>query len=292
MGSLPRPELSLTRLLRAQPVLVRLGRTVEVFQRIDGAQAAAAFTYYAFFSLFPLVVLFVTVASRFIAPEQAGAAVLDYVKGYIPITGTLQQSLFTTLEGVIEARGQASAFATLLLIWGALQFFTTLVTATNRAWELPSSPWWELLQKNLVFLGGMVGAVLLGVALPALTQVGPTLLPLVVVFLSLVWFYRSAPRQPPPFASVGQAALGATLLLALLNRFFMLYLDTVVRLNVVYGALGTVMALLLWIYFAGTAVVFGACLSASQAAPAGQPTPRSGRPSSGTCSPEPERVET
>jgi YihY family inner membrane protein len=253
-----------------------LRRALGIFVRIDGAQAAAAFTYYAFFSLFPLIVLFVTIASGFIAPEQAGAAVLGYLKGYIPITGELQRSLFATLTGVIEARGQASAFATALLIWGALQFFTTLITATNRAWELPAYPWWKLLLKNLLFLGGMVGAVLLGVAVPALTQVGTTLLPILVVFLSLVWFYRSAPNQPAPLpaAPVWLAALVATLLLALLNRFFMLYLDNVVRLNVVYGAIGTVMALLLWIYFAGTVLLFGACLSASQQAPKDMPTRR------------------
>jgi YihY family inner membrane protein len=258
-------------------VLVRASQALRgalgIFFRIDGAQAAAAFTYYAFFSLFPLIVLFVTVASGFIDREQAGAAVLGYLKDYIPITGELQRSLFATLTGVIAARGQASLLATVLLIWGALQFFTTLITATNRAWEAPPYPLWKLLLKSLLFLGGMVAAVLLGVAVPLLTQVGRSLLPAFAVFLSLGLFYCHAPNRPKELLPAWLAALVATLLLALLNRFFMLYLDNVVRLNVVYGAIGTVMALLLWIYFAGTVLIFGACLSAAQQAPKNAPTP-------------------
>ena len=129
-----------------------LRSAVGIFVRIDGAQAAAAFTYYAFFSLFPLILLFVTVATIFVDRDQAGAAVLGYLKSYIPITGQLQHSLFTTLTGVIEARGQASVLATLLLIWGALQFFTTLITTANRAWNTPFDSWWRLLLKSLLFL--------------------------------------------------------------------------------------------------------------------------------------------
>ncbi|MBB6050789.1 YihY/virulence factor BrkB family protein [Armatimonas rosea] len=248
-------------------------RALGIFSRIDGAQAAAAFTYYAFFSLFPLIVLFVTVAAAFIDREQAGAAVLGYLRDYIPITGELQRSLFATLTGVIEARGQASLWATALLIWGALQFFTTLVTATNRAWEAPAYPLWKLLLKSLLFLGGMVAAVLLGVAVPVLTQVGRGLLPGTAVFLSLGLFYRHAPNHRVALAPAWLAALSATVLLVLLNRFFMLYLDNVVRLNVVYGAIGTVMALLLWIYFAGTVLLVGACLSAAGQAPEEASTP-------------------
>lgn len=53
---------------------------LQKFSRIDGAQSAAAFAHYAFFSLFPFIVLIVTVASIFIDRDRAGKEVVSYVK--------------------------------------------------------------------------------------------------------------------------------------------------------------------------------------------------------------------
>ncbi len=46
----------------------------------------------------------------------------------------MQRHIFDTIAGVIQAREQAGAVALLILVWVALQCFTTLICATNRAW--------------------------------------------------------------------------------------------------------------------------------------------------------------
>lgn len=241
-----------------------LVRAFQIFTQIDGTQAAAAFANYAFFSLFPLLILFVTVASFFVNREQAGTAVLGYLKDYVPITGELQASLFETLTSVIKARGQASLVAVLFLTWGALQFFTILISSTNRAWGFPSYNWWQLPLKSLAFLIGMAAAVLLGVVVPISTPLKTPALPLLVVFFSVSLLYRFAPRQRVPYRHIWPIALIATVALQTQNSLFMVYITSIVKLNVVYGAFGVVMALLLWIYFSGSILIFGACLCAVQ----------------------------
>jgi YihY family inner membrane protein len=266
--------------------------TVKKFLRIDGAQWAGAFAFNAFFSLFPLTVLLVTIASSFVDRDRAGKEVIACIESYVPISGEMQRQIFDTIAGVIKARQQAGAVALLILVWAALQCFTTLICATNRAWGTTVYNWWRLPLKSLLLLGITAGAVLLGMAVPMLMRIakgwlfsvndfhswvyglGSFFIPLLVVFFSLSLFYRLAPRRPTRFAEVWVAALCATLLLRAGESLFVIYLEDFTTLNAVYGALGGIMALLVWIYLSGCVFISGACLCAGQAEVLQQPATR------------------
>jgi Ca2+-transporting ATPase len=90
-------------------------------------------------------------------------------------------------------------------------------------------------------------------------------MPLLAVFIGLSLFYRLAPRPPTRLAQVWAAALCATVLLRVAESLFVIYIKNFATLNAVYGAFGGMMALLLWIYFSGCILIFGACLCAAQA---------------------------
>jgi Ca2+-transporting ATPase len=257
--------------------------SIKKFFQIDGAQWAGSFAFHAFFSLFPLMVLLVTIASFFVDRDTAGEQVTAYMKSYIPVSDAMQQRIVDTIAGVIKARRHASAIAFLILIWGALRCFTTLISATNRARDAAMYNWWRIPLKSLALLGITAGTVLLGMAVPVLAKMakawlftagdfhsrvyalGSFVIPLLVVFLSLSLFYRLAPRPPTRFAEVWAAALCATVLLRVAESLFVIYIKNFATLNAVYGAFGGIMALLLWIYFSGCIFIFGACLCAAQA---------------------------
>lgn len=252
------------------------------FFLIEGMRRAEAFAFNAFISLFPLIILLVTIASIFTDRDRAGTEILAYMGSYVPISGKMQQQVFNAIAGVINARGQASAVASLILVWSALQCFTTLIYATNRAWGSVVSGWWRLPLKSLVLLGITAAALLLGMVAPLLLKMTESWLfpgasfhswiytsasffiPLVVVFLSLILFYKLAPHQSKRFADVWAAALCTTVLLQVTATLFVFYLNTFATLNAVYGAFGGIMALLLWIYLSGCIFIFGACLCAAQ----------------------------
>ena len=264
-------------------VWVTLRLAIKRFSHIDGAQSAAAFAFYAFFSLFPLIVLMVTVASTFIDRDRAGSEVIAYVESYIPISGEMQSYIFDTIAGVIHSSGPAGVIALLILVWTSMQFFNTLIQAADRAWGADVHNWWRLPFKSLFFLAIMVGAVLLGIAMPVLVKMakdwlspqndfrswvyalGGYVIPLVVVFLSLTLFYGLAPRRRIRFSQVWVAALSATALLHGAENLFVIYLKSFATLNAIYGAFGGIMALVLWIYLSGCIFIFGACLCAAQA---------------------------
>jgi YihY family inner membrane protein len=256
---------------------------VNKFLQIDGTQWAGTFAFNAFFSLFPMIVLFATSASVFFDRDRAGQEVIAYMESYVPISGEMQHYIFDTITGVIEARGQASVVAFIILGWAAIQFFSALISSTNRAWGVKAYNWWRWPLKSLVFLAIMVGIVLLGVVVPVVAKMAKDWLfpvndfrswvyslvsffiPLIVVFLSLSLFYRLAPRRPTRFAEVWAAALCATALLQAAESLFVIYLENFSTFNAVYGMFGGIMALLLWIYLSGCIFIFGACLCAAQA---------------------------
>ncbi len=258
--------------------------TADRFQKIDGQERAAAFAYYAFFALFPLLVLLVTVASAGLDQEHAGEDAIRYVESYLPISGVLQNHISATVEGVIKHGTRAGGLALIMLVWVAIQGFTTLIHTTNRAWGSESHNWWRLPLRSLVVLGIMTGAVVLGMTLPVLAKAAqrwllPTdvqlpwmfdltvgfLMPWLLVFLGLCLFYKLAPRRSTRLAEVWLAALATTALLRGSEGLFVIYLQDFATYDAIYGAFGGIMALLVWLYLSGSLIILGACFCAAQA---------------------------
>jgi len=262
--------------------------SVSKFIDIDGDQRAAAFSYSAFFSLFPLIVLIVTGTSLLFDKSAASGLVIGFVGGYVPITGEMKRYVFDTVSGMINSRGQAGSLAFLVLVWIATQFFTALIQATNRAWGTTGSHWWKLPLKSLWLLIITSLAVITAIWMPVLEQLtqrllpklgfitrtysfGMACLPWVLIFLNLSLLYAVAPHRRTKFSEVWAAAVWGTLLLAGAQKLFIYYLKHFSTLNAVYGAFGSIMALLLWIYVSGVIFIFGACLSAARSEMNGQP---------------------
>lgn len=256
---------------------------VDRFIAIDGDQRAAAFAYYGFFSLFPMILLFVAVGSLFVDRDLAARTVISYVEGYVPLGIEMKRNVFDIISGVVMARGQVGVAATLVLFWSALNFFSALILAANRAWGGEIHNWWRMPLKSSLLLGVMASALLLGICLPLLTELAQDwilpnlkwtgwiynlanfLIPLVVLFYGLSLFYKLAPRHFTRIAEVWPAALFTSVFLRILGSLFVIYMRHFARFNAVYGALGGIVALLMWIYLSGCLIVFGACLCAGRA---------------------------
>jgi membrane protein len=263
------------------PIWTRVSPSWDRFWEIDGEQRAAAFAYYAFFSLIPLVLLLVTVGSFFVERADAAEAILDYVRNYIPLTEENQAAIIETIEGAIDSRGRVGFLAIMFLIYGSARFFHVLVRGVNRAWNMEEYSWWRLPLKNLVMLGILASALMFGIVTPVVLRVvqdwlpfrtavfswmfdlALVLIPLIVLFYSFNMLYKLAPRRPRKISQVWRAALYVTLMLWVLEHALVMYFQRFGDFNALYGTLGAIMALLLWIYITGFVILFGACISAS-----------------------------
>jgi len=254
--------------------------TVKRFSAIDGAQRAAAFAYYAFFSLPSMLILLVTIGSFFVDQDRAARAVVDYVQNYVPLDAAGKARVAATVVGMVHVRAPVGVVALLALLWGSLQLFTALIRAANRAWNIEPHNWWRMPLKGLTLLGITAAALGLGIAVPLVADLAKnwmhpargwiavaltTAVPLLVEFCGLSLFYRLAQRRPTRFAEVWVAALAVTVTLRLLQGLLAVYLSNFGRINAVYGAFGAIAILLLWTYIAGWVIILGSCLSAARA---------------------------
>jgi len=271
--------------------------TLIKYSAIDGEQRAASFAYYAFFALFPLLLLLVSVGSYFFDPARVGKAVLDAVGRYVLVDNDKNDLVRQTIHGVIKARSGVGSFALLGLVWSSLRFFQSLVRGVNRAWGTHEYTWWRLPIQNLLMVAILASALLVGVLAPAVLKAMENLvwlyyiphsatlifygfkfgfksaelvLPSAVLFYGLSMFYKLAPQRKTTFGEVWVSALGVTLLLQLIQYLFVLYAKNVAHFNAVYGAFGSVIAVLMWVYLSGSVIILGGCFCAAQAEEAGK----------------------
>jgi YihY family inner membrane protein len=250
---------------------------------VDGDQRAAAFGYYLLLSLLPLVFMLVSAGSLFVERTVATREVVQWVNHYIPLTSEQKLAAETNIRGVLEARGKINLAAFPLLVWGALKFLRTLIRTTNRIWHSPTYNWWRLPLRSLGLLGITASAALFGVLVPGVARlvqqwliiyldipsrvldVVLSFIPWLVLFYGIIMIYKLAPSRPTKFAEVWLAALGATVLIWTGGLLFLLQAAHLGRFNALYGALGSIMAFLLWLYLSSCVSVFGVCFCAAQA---------------------------
>jgi len=275
-----------------------LWRAAVKFTETDGQQLAASFAYYALFALLPLLVLSITLGTRFLGNrEEATDEVFSLMSQYIVVDMGSPEQVRATLEGFMRSRFGSGLVSFFVLLWCSLGFFRSLVRGVNSAWGTHEHSWWRLPLKNLLMVSVLASALLIGLLAPAvlngfgkyysthrelfafdfglggwMVRVGRALLPPLLLFYSLVLFYKFAPRRKTTVREIWIEAFVVTLALGGMQKLFVFYAGRVVNFNVLYGTFGSVVALLVWIYMTGAVIIIGGCCSAARAEIAqGQP---------------------
>ena len=259
----------------------------EVIQRFGearAAQAAAALAYYLFFSVFPLLLVLVALTSSFLKSEDAFRSAVDFVIQVIPVSQNLIEQ---NMQTVLDQRGTVGLIGGVAALWSASGAFATLANNVNRAWETSAAR--GFLKKRLVALamvGALASLLLLSLASTALINVLPEfqvpllgettsiyettawqilsrLVPLLFTGLMFVALYRWVPNTAVTWKAALWGAAIAAVGWELAKSVFSWYLSSgLVQYELVYGSLGTVVALLFWIYISAQITLFGAHLSA------------------------------
>ena len=278
--------------------------TVRLFGEINAEQRAAAFAYYAVFSLVPLIALLLSVGSVFFNAQEVHEAIGQF----IPASSDFHEIIWNMVHDLERSRGGIGLASFLIFGWSSLRFFQALVRAVNRAWHTHELPWWQTPLKNLIMLAVIASGLAFGILVPALAQgvahalesleqslstavphllLAPLLTVLnwtrylvggAVLFYTILMLYKLAPRRQVLFRQVWFPALLVTVVLQLWQIAVVAYLPRFVHYNTVYGTIGGLMLLLFWIYLSGMIIIGGGCLCAAIAhvgddtAPAATPT--------------------
>jgi len=267
-------------------VLAITRKTIHSFSQARASGAAASVAYYALFSLFPLLLALVAAGSLVLEDELAIQEAIDLVSNAIPVS---QELIRQNIRQVFQSRGTFGVVGLLGLVWSATGVFTNLARHINRAWsETEQRGFFRGRLVALAMVGILALLLILSVAsttvinllpqviLPLLNSVPiyetalwpivTGLLPLLLSFGLFVALYRWVPNTTVPWRAALWGAGVAALLWEIAKRGFLWYLNTgLARYSLVYGSLGTVVALMFWLYLSASITFFGAHLTATVA---------------------------
>ena len=100
------------------------------FTLMRGPEAAAGLSYYALFSIFPVLIAIISIGSNFVSINVVQDIVLKALHELIPVSAEFINNL---ISGVLEQRGTMTVIALISLIWSASNVFDKLIRNVNRA---------------------------------------------------------------------------------------------------------------------------------------------------------------
>ena len=260
-------------------------RAIDQWLDADGARMSAAMSFYGMLSLAPLLVLMVAALGWWLDRTVIEASLINQISSVIGEQGALvvRQALASAQapsEGIA-----ASLVAFVLLLSGATGVFAELQNAFERLWRqgsglAPAQKWWYTATLRLrgiayilVFGFLLLVSLVVSTALGLMSDWAGRFLPVdqlaffvneLASFLFCVGLFvalmrlSAGPKPALRFLVLG-ASVGAVLF-AVGKQLLALYLSTAAVVSA-YGAAGSLVVVLLWIYFSSAVLLLSASIA-------------------------------
>jgi len=250
------------------------------------ASKGAALAFYTLFSLAPILVLVISIAGLVFGAEAARGEIFEQLRGLVGEQGA------AAIQGILAAThraggsGVAALVATGILFVGATSAFAELKSSLDDIWHVPpprTAGWQTLLRARLLsFSLVLVLAFMLLVSLIVNTvlavmerfwgalwsaswfapvaDVLSTLFSFAVVTALFAVIFKMLPNARIAWRDVTMGSIITAMLFAVGKRIIGLYLGNSAVASS-YGAAGSVVALMLWVYYSAQIFFFGAELT-------------------------------
>ena len=263
----------------ARRTLVTTRRAVLEFVDDRGHRDAAQIAFFGVLSAVPLAMLLVGLLGLAMDDAEVRERVVQAIFDNVPLSNEADRPrLESTVGDALDNAGSLGPVSILLLLAAASGIMGALRHSINAAWDIEERP--PLLRRKALdlalVLGGSViflfsvsltatrraadlvdderGGWLAAILLDALGD----LLPFVFTALVVLFLYRVLPWPRPKVREIWPGALVAAALISIARNVLELYFEHLADLGALYGSLGALMALLLFVYATALIVVFGA----------------------------------
>jgi membrane protein len=258
-----------------------LRKTAREFGKDQCTDLAAALTYYAVLSVFPALVVVISLLGVFGQGRRTTDTVLQIVGDLGPASAV--DTLRAPIQQLVESpsAGLALIVGILGALWSASGYVGAFGRAMNRIYEIQEGrPVWKLrpIQLLLTMVGLTLAAAvafMLAVSGPIASAIGGAIglghaaetvwsiarWPVVLIFVALavaVLYYVAPNIQQPKFRWISVGAGVAILIWVVASVGFGFYVSNFGSYNKTYGALAGVIVFLLWLWITNLALLFGA----------------------------------
>jgi len=244
----------------------------------------SAISYNFFLAVFPFLIFLFTIIP-FIPIENFQVSLMVLIHDFLP------RSAFETIKETVEdivtrPNGGLLSVGFILTLYFATNGINSLMEAFNNTFHTLETRGWirqRLISALLVFILSILliiaiglmtfGTTLLTFILPAwilkstiyllFIQFLQWLVIIAALFFAISFIYYLAPAKRRHFRFISPGGSLATLLIIITTLGFNFYVDNFSKYNILYGSIGTLMIVLLWIYFNSFSLLIGFELNAS-----------------------------
>jgi membrane protein len=261
-----------------------LKSTFSEFKQAECSNLAASLSYYTVFSLAPMLLVIIAVASLFLGQEAVTGALFHQIRGLVGDDAA--RAIQTMMENAYKPKSSmiATAIGIITLIFGSTGVFAQMQNCLNKIWAVKPKPkqkrqWLRQIQNRFLSFG-----MLLGIGFLLLVSLAAS------AMLAGFWNYIAAriPNFPVIILKVIELIVSISLTSALFTMMFKFLPDIKIRWRDVwkggmvtavlfeigknaigiylgksniastYGGTGALVVILLWVYYTALILFFGA----------------------------------
>ncbi len=253
-------------------------RTAQRFIERDTLEMGAALAYYTVFSLAPLVLIAISIAGLVFGEKAAQGQIAKQIE--TAVGSTVADAIQTTLKSASDAAGSttASIIGVVILFFGAGGVFVQLQSSLNAIWDVPpqkTGGLWGLIRARLLSFAMVLGvgflllvSLVVTTALSAMTsylapgqvavyQLLNEIISFAFITVLFALIFKYLPECPVRWNDVWIGAAFTALLFILGKYLIGLYLAKGGPASA-YGAAGSLVIIILWVYYASQILLIGA----------------------------------
>lgn len=244
---------------------------------------AAGIAFYGFLAIFPAAAAVIAIWGSF-ADATLIRQELELARDYLPpdAWSLISDQIDSLLAGPRGGLGLTTFVSLFLALWTARASAAALIRGLNAIHGLPNRAgvrhYFRAIVLTLVMVGlaiaGLLAAVVgplalsflpLGAFATAALEALQLFLSLMIVVIGVALIYRLGLNRKLEHRLFTRGIVVAVIIWIAASRGLVIYLANFDTYNRIYGSIGAVAALLVWLYLSGYAILLGAAVDASRA---------------------------
>jgi len=260
------------------------GRSPELASAVEAGRAfgrdnlhlpASYFAYNTFLAIFPLLLLISSVLGFVLAgnPGMHNSIMDSILRNFPGASGPLND----LVNSIVANRALVGVFGLVLLIWAGLRIPKSLEIGFDRVWPAPHRPFLKrkLLALWVLVVVGLLGSVTIaanlltssmlewttrhvGGILTLLVFLLGVILSLAANFVIFFVIFRIVPQRRLSPRSVAWGSAAGAVMFWLSEYIFNFYFVSISKTQILYGTIGALLGVMIWLYVLGYIVFYSA----------------------------------
>ena len=262
-----------------------LKQTFKDFGDLKIVRMSAALAYYTIFSIAPMLIVIITIADIFYGRDAIEGSVYAEIKGFVGSDAALEIQTLIKNATISNDVTWASVIGIVALIFAATGVFAEIQDSINNIWRLKAKPrkgWLKIILNRLlsfsmvvtlgfILLVSLVINAVMDIIVGRLVEIFPQLaiyaayaINLILTFASTSFLFgiifKVLPDAKIKWKDVRVGSF-TTALLFMLGKFIIGFYLGKTHISSSYGAAGSLVIILLWVYYSAIILYFGAAFT-------------------------------